>query len=237
MSAEAIICIENEAYPPLINGTNTIPADEPGYSIRIAQEAAQDAELSIEFIRRPWARCLQLVTSGKADGLLPSIKTDERKQLYRFPNDNKLFLTNADYHLFYSRKDKNADFYETLVNTKDKSTLSQAELKYGIAAPYGYIAHGMLKELKLLSSHDYALEKGLKMVASGKLDGYVVIKAIGEQKVFDKGLNEQLTTTQQPFLHERLYVAFNNSFYKNNQSKVDKFWQSLPNRRLEILGY
>ncbi len=238
LSAEAIICIENEAYPPSINGTHTLPTNNPGYSIEIAQTAAKRANLSIEFIRRPWARCLQLVSSGRIDGLLPSIKTYDRQQQYSFPQEDELFLSKADYHIFYHAEDHNAHFYEKLVTTENKSALVQeAKLKYGIAAPYGYIAYKMLQQFNLLASHDYALDKGLKMVANKKLDGYVVIKTIGEHKAEILNIRAKLKITKQPFLQERLYIVFNHDFYKSNKSKIDAFWQELPTSRLEILGY
>lgn len=237
LSAEVSICIENEAYPPLINGTDTLSTDNPGYSIQVAQIAAQRANLSFKFIRRPWARCLQLVSQGKVNGLLPSIKTYERNALYSFPENNRLFLNKADYHIFYSEQDRLGNFYETLAKSNNKSNVTPPELKYGIAAPYGYVAYKQLEQLNLLSSHDYSLNKGLEMVANGKLDGYVVIKRIGEEKAIKLNITKQLKITQAPFLQEHLYIAFNNRFYNNNQQKINAFWQQLPKSRREILGY
>lgn len=237
ISAEVSICIENEAYPPLINGTNSLPSDNPGHSIRIAKIAAQRADLTLKFVRRPWARCLQMVSQGKTNGLLPSIKTSERNDMYAFPSNNKLFLNRAEYHIFYSANDKRKRFYETLANSKDKSATPIPKLKYGIAAPYGYIAYAQLQRLNLLSSHDYTLEQGLQMVAKDKLDGYVVIKSIGEQRAKELGLHNQIKVTDSVFLQERLYVVFNKRFYANNQNKIDEFWRQLPDIRLEILGH
>lgn len=237
LSAEVSICIENEAYPPLINGTNSFPPNNPGFSIQVAQAAAQQVGISLKFIRRPWARCLQMVSHGKANGLLPSIKTDERNALYRFPSNNTLFLSKADYHIFYAKNDVNGNFYETLAKSKNKASITQPELKYGIAAPFGYIAYEHLANLNLLSSHDYPLQKGLEMVANGKLNGYVVIKKIGEKKAAALNITEQLQVTQAPFLQEHLYVAFNKRFYRNHQQKINEFWQHLPESRIKILGY
>lgn len=237
LSAEMSICIENKAYPPLINGTHSVPTENPGYSIRIAQLAAQRVGVSFKFIRRPWARCLQMVKQGKSNGLLSSIKTSERNEIYAFPNDDKLFLNNAQYHIFYSAQDKRTDFYQTLVSNKDTTTAQVPELKYGIAAPYGYIAYAKLKKLSLLSNHDYTLDQGLQMVAKGKLDGYVVIKSIGEQRAKELGLDNKIKVTDSAFLQEHLYIVFNKSFYANNQNKIDELWQQQPAIRLEILGY
>lgn len=236
-SAEVSVCIENQAYPPLINGTDTLPANNPGYSIKVAEVAAQRAGLQLTFIRRPWARCLQLVSQGKANALLPSIKTQERAELYRFPQHNELYLSKADYHIFYSVNDSNARFYESLAASQNKPNIVPPELKYGIAAPYGYIAYGMLKKLNLLSNHDYPLNQGLKMVANNKLDGYVVIKSIGEEKAQTLHLSQRIKPTLTPFLQEHLYVAFNKKYYKNNKNKIDEFWRQLPKSRYEILGY
>lgn len=237
ISAEVSICIENEAYPPLINGTNSLPSDNPGHSIRVAKIAAQRAGITLKFVRRPWARCLQMVNQGKTNGLLPSIKTNERNQMYAFPSNNELFLNKAQYHIFYSAKDKRKHFYEALANSKDKPITVTPELKYGIAAPYGYIAYAQLKRLNLLSNHDYTLEQGLQMVAKGKLDGYVVIKSIGEQRAKELGVYDKIKVTDSVFLQERLYVVFNNRFYTNNQNKIDEFWRQLPDIRLEILDH
>lgn len=237
LSAEVSICIENEAYPPLINGTHSLPVNNPGHSIKVAQIAAQRAGISLRFVRRPWARCLQMVSHGKINGLLPSIKTEQRNDMYAFPSDNKLFLNRALYHIFYSVNDQRADFYEELAKSKDKPSRLIPTLKYGIAAPYGYIAYARLKQLNLLSSHDYTLEQGLKMVAKGKLDGYVVIKSIGEQRAQELGVYSQIKATKSAFLQEQLYIVFNKRFYANNQRRINDFWKNLPIVRLQILGH
>lgn len=237
LSAEVTVCIENQAYPPVINGTNTVPKDNPGDVVLVAQTAAKHLNIDLGFIRRPWARCLQMASQGKVDGILPSIKTTERSALYRFPDNDEHFLSKAGYPIFYRISDEKAEFYEALARAKNKSSVTHPELKYGIAAPFGYIAYDLLKELKLLSNHDYSVHKGLEMVANNKLDGYVVINSIGQNKAKELAIDERLTATQFPLLQENLYVVFNKAFYANNKEKIDAFWRQLAISRQTILGY
>lgn len=231
------ICLENAEFSPLINGQQAINKEQPGPLIELIQQTAVQADINIEFSRIPWGRCLSYVDKGKINALLPSAKTNVRATKYQFPSNKEQFLVLAPYHIFYNSSDLNRAFYEDLTTTKDKSTLPVPYLKYGLTASFGYVVNDLLADLNLLAIHNYEAKVGLKMVANKKLDGYVVMKKLGEHKLTSLGLVERVKVTREPLMEERLYIAFNKDFYKDNKALVDKFWRQLQLVRTEKLGY
>lgn len=221
----------------MINGTDQILDSSPGKLIEVVKQAATNTGLKLNFIRVPWARCLNLVTKGKTDGLLPLVKTAERAKAYQYPTSEELYVGRTAYHVFYPVKSQHKGFFEQLALAKDKSQLSVPELNYGLGAPFAYKITGDLSSLGLLSNHYYKPDTGLVMVANNKLDGYIMMKNIGEQKVQDLAIAKQIQVSHNAFAKEKIYVAFNKEFYQQNRQVIDVFWQALEPARKQILNY
>lgn len=229
------ICMENVAFEPLITDSETVDFTNPGMAIDIALQAAKKVEIELTFIRRPWARCLSLVAKGKINGLLPSARTDTRMLTYQFPANKNNYLVLSPYHIFYATNSKHSEFYKALTTAHNKTKLTAPELNYGVTASYGYIANNLLADLGLLSNHYYTPDIGLKMVANNKLDGYVMMRSIGQGKLAQFALLDQVKATEQPLLSEKLYIVFNKEFYIGKSQLIDSFWQQLRLARVEKL--
>lgn len=52
-------CYENQEYLPYIKGNTTTPENKPGILVDIASAASKAVNLTPEFIRRPWKRCIE----------------------------------------------------------------------------------------------------------------------------------------------------------------------------------
>ena len=232
---EVSICMENLAFEPLITGNDEVNFNNPGLAIEIALQAAKKTNIKLNFTRRPWARCLNLVAKGKINALLPSVLTETRALTYQFPANQNDYLVLSPYHIFYSKDSQHSAFYEALTKASNKGQLTVPELNYGITASYGYVANDLLADLGLLSNHYYNADIGLTMVAKNKLDGYVLMKTIGQQKLDQLALKEQLKITEQPLLSEKLYIVFNKEFYENNSQLIKSFWQQLRIARIDKL--
>lgn len=237
LGKEVNLCVENLAYPPMLNGSEQIISHSPGKFIEIVQQAEANVELKINFTRLPWARCLKLVATGKVDGLLPLVKTAERANIYQYPDNEAFYLGQTAYHIFYSSSSRHKDFYHQLAQAKDKSKLPTPQLSYGLSAPFAYKVTTDLKHLGLLSNHYYKPDIGITMVANNKLDGYIMMKSIGERKIQKLALSKHLEISKAAFSKDKIYVAFNKDFYRKNNIVVDEFWRQLQLARTDKLGY
>lgn len=233
---EIRVCLENQAFPPIIKGKEHIIDDDPGVAIELTRAAANTANIKVSFVRLPWARCLKMVKKGQLDALLPSIKTPERAEIYQYPSQAQAYFMRAPYHIFYPKHSPYREYFETLSKTEDKASVTPPEMKYGISAPFQYVVNERLHDLGLLAKHIYELDQGLKMVAINKLDGYVFLKQIGLHKLEQAGTLAQVSITQSPFVHEKLYIPFNKAFYLENESKINAFWQALGRARVKRFG-
>lgn len=235
-STEVSICLENQAFPPIIAGKERILDRDPGIAIELTQAAATAANIKVTFIRLPWARCLDMVKKGHYDALLPSIKTQDRALVYQYPTHGQAYFMQAPYHIFYPKHSPYGDYFEALSTVEDKASLIQPEMQYGISAPFQYVVNERLKRLGLLAKHIYEVDQGLKMVAINKLDGYVFLKQIGLHKLEQAGTESQVSVSQHPFMLEKLYIPFNKAFYQAHKSTIDGFWYALGQARVERFG-
>jgi len=204
------ICHEANSYPPYIF---TLENNSTGLLVDIIKEAARLASIKLTLCSSPWLRCQKDVQSGQADALFAMVKTPEREKLYVFPpqGPDLYFLWQAQYPVFIgSDIEFNPKTYKP--NT-------------GFGAPLGYVVTDLLKEKNWLSDYVYTPSEGLRMVALGKLDGYVVERLIGESLLDQLALSNNVQATETSLLNTNWYIPFNHSYYKENRLKVTEFWQ------------
>lgn len=211
------ICHEASNYPPYIYLHNN---QAQGLLVDIILGAAEALNIQIVFDAKPWNRCQKDVKTGKSHALFAMIKTPKRATEYAFPLDEKNHLWTAKYPIFTSKK---APF--SLNNyTPDK----------GLGAPLGYVVWQKLKERGWLTPYQYTPEQGLKMVANGKLDGYVVERLIGLHLLHENQLSDHLVHSEENLLDTIWYLPFNRSFYQKNQKLIDNFWSKLNTARKKL---
>ncbi|WP_161568607.1 hypothetical protein [Pseudoalteromonas phenolica] len=118
--------------------------------------------------------------------------------------------------------------------SSSKFELENYKPNQGLGAPLGYVVWQTLNEKGWLSPFQYEPAQGLKMVAQGKLDGYVVERLIGLNLLFENHLQEEVTYSQNHLLDTTWYLPFNKNFYLNNQVLVENFWFELNNARAHL---
>lgn len=211
------ICHEASNYPPYIYQQDGQAA---GLLVNIIQTSAKNLNIHVEFDAKPWKRCQKDVKEGKSHALFAMIKTPTRAKEYVFPSDENNHLWTAKYPVF-TRND--AQF-----------SLSKYSPDKGLGAPLGYVVWQKLKDRGWLSPFQYAPEQGLKMVSTGKLDGYVVERLIGLHLLYENQLKEKLIVSDENLLDTIWYLPFNQNFYHENQLMVDTFWIEINKVRQEL---
>ena len=211
------ICHEASNYPPYIYQQDN---QAQGLLVDIILSAAEALNIQIEFDAKPWNRCQKDVKTGRSHALFAMIKTPKRANEYAFPLDEKNHLWTAKYPIFTSKKAR----FSLSNYTPDK----------GLGAPLGYVVWQKLKERGWLTPYQYTPEQGLKMVANGKLDGYVVERLIGLHLLHENQLSEQIIHSEENLLDTIWYLPFNRSFYLNNQNLVTSLWSELGKTRTHL---
>ncbi|MEP7703141.1 transporter substrate-binding domain-containing protein [Paraglaciecola sp. 25GB23A] len=222
-SQKLIFCYELADYPPYINSLD--PADNTtGYLNELISQTGNSLGIDIVFKRDSWGRCKKKVLDGSYHGLFAMIATPERSAQFAFPQDAlsapSRYLWQVNYPIFYPKsKGLNLSSYPNQFST-------------GLGAPFGYVVHQILANKKLLTPHNYTAEEGLKLVAQGKLDGYVVESEIGKLILEKLGEIDRVDISEEIILTSYWFLPFSRQFYQENPELVELFWTTLNKNRL-----
>lgn len=222
--APFIICYENQHFPPFVLGaTQEVPASG-GVLIDYIRLAEEQLDQAVVFERLPWKRCQAEVQRGNIDALFATIYTDERDQWAAFPKtDNQ-----PDQRYLYMAR------YPVFVPLS--STLTWDGQKFSTPYPQvqsvpGYVATLRLEAMGIKPMIPLQPKSALPMVASGRLDGFIVEELIGWSLVNELGLSAELQTLPIPFLEQPLYLAFSKQRYAEDNEAVERFWSALSTIR------
>jgi polar amino acid transport system substrate-binding protein len=222
-SDKLIFCYELADYPPYIDSLD--PTDNTtGYLNELITQTGNSLGIDIVFKRDSWGRCKKKVLEGSYHGLFAMIATPERMVQFAFPQDAlsnpSRYLWEVNYPIFYPKsKGLNLASYPNKLST-------------GIGAPFGYVVHQILANKKLLTPNNYTAEEGLKLVAQGKLDGYVVESEIGKLILEKLGDKDRVGITEETILTSYWFLPFSRQFYQENPELVELFWTTLNKNRL-----
>jgi polar amino acid transport system substrate-binding protein len=240
--ADVVFCYEDQNYEPYVFHLNNSENVPTGLLINIIRAAAKKANLPIQFVRRPWLRCQQMVKDNEAQALFAMIKTPERTTLFAYPKDESQALTTVEYGLFI-KKNGFLDNKNTLADiTSAGNRLNvgkyKKHLQFGLSAPTGYVVNDILSKNNILSNFEYTLDEGLIAVADNRLDGYVVAKLIGINKVNEHLLSNLIYWSNITLDSNDWYIPFNKEYYQQNKMRIEKFWLEISQvKNTEITDY
>lgn len=234
-------CYEDRNFPPYIFSTSN--NDQPkGLMIDLILLSAKDAGFTVNLISKPWLRCQKLVKQNQANALFAMIQTNERSQIFAFPKNKNLqqpYLFQGEYAIFI-QKDGPFDLDKTKQLLIDENGLNldvyYPVAKYGLSAPLGYVVRTILKDKNVLSSLNLTPIQGLKFVANGKLDGFVIDRKIGTYLSKELNLEHKLTATKYSLLQTKWHAAFNKEFYQTNQKQINEFWNAFERHRSHLVN-
>ncbi len=158
--------------PPFTYGVSTdIDSKKPGIVIDLSKAAAAHAGIPLSFNRVPWARGLEMLEAGDADGIFMSSYTEERLRYGVYPmKDGKpdalRKLTDLSYW-FYTRAGSGV--------TWDGKTLD--DLHTPVAATTGYAVVPILEKMGLSVETDPIHMRNLHKLESGDVDAYAELEA------------------------------------------------------------
>nr|WP_308419101.1 transporter substrate-binding domain-containing protein [Terasakiella brassicae] len=226
------LCYEDEDYAPYLRGDTQQPAKpNPGVLVEITKAAFQEAGQKVQYIRRPWKRCMHLLRDGKIAGMFGVIHTKEREKIGKYPMQNgevdpERRLLFVDYPIFYNAAHSAIQW--------DGQRFSGPAPRIG--TPLGYATvKSLKKEHKIIPNTSFLPASGLKLVSEGKLDGYIVEKNVGLSLLSKLGLKDKVVAHQPPFKRHALYLVLSHDFYENNSKEAEKIWSTLAVLRKTVL--
>lgn len=220
------ICFEDNNHSPaltkhLVDGIATY-----GIHSQLAAKAFSLAQVDVEIIRLPWRRCLHETSTGQMDAAIGVGWTIDRQQQLAFPLDGQqkpdagYCLIQVDYHLYIHQQSE---------LRWDGEKLHQ--LKFGLAAPKGFVVEQKLRQLNALSTLPSDINSGLEMVLKQRLDGYVLAEFVAKEQLQQHPGRQQIKKLQPPFYQQPLFLVFSPKLAKQQPQLVQKVWQQIPQAR------
>ncbi|MBO9491169.1 transporter substrate-binding domain-containing protein [Endozoicomonas sp. G2_1] len=222
-----MVCVEDQLYIPYLDKDERKRAD--GNVVELLRWSAQRIGFNVVLKRQSWGRCLSEIADGKVDAAMAVNYTPARAKLMAFPQGAELSKPPAYLWRFH---------YPFFVEKGSVFSLEEyrQQGKYGISSPNHYVSYDTLKRQGLLAPYDYTLESGLKMVALGRLDAYVVDSEIGQAALQRLKLADKVEASKEFLLETYGHLAFSRHFYQDHKKQVDSLWQSLALGRAQLFN-
>jgi polar amino acid transport system substrate-binding protein len=225
------LCYEDQDYAPYLIGASVTPAvPKPGLLVELSQKAFASVGFEVDFVRRPWKRCMRMVEENQAVGMFGVIYSKEREKIGTYPMigkepDRSRRLLSVDYPIFH-HKDKPIEW--------DGTSFLNTQIK--VATPLGYQIADTLKSTHHIEPNTtYLPEAGLLLIAQNKLDGYIVEKNVG-MAILRKHKLENIVIPSDPvFKQHELYLFLSHGFYDTHKEKAENIWSSLAVLRKKAL--
>lgn len=222
-ATELRLCYEAASQSPNLPLYQVGALQVAGLHASLTVAALQQQQVQFQLQRMPWLRCLKAVSTGQLDGAIGVGWTAERATQLQFPLDAKgqpdaqkaLFTLN--YHI-YTKIDSPLSW--------DGQQLQQ--LRYGIAAPKGFITADKLAALGALAQTDAEIDAGLLLTLQQRIDGFVLAEGTMDPQLQQHKQRHLIKKLQPPFFRQSLYLVFSQRSYDQHSVLIQQLWQQLP---------
>lgn len=194
-----------------------------GLHAALTVAALQQQQVQFQLQRMPWLRCLKAVSTGQLDAAIGVGWTAERAAKMQFPlnstgqpDEQKALLT-LNYHI-YTKTDSQLSW--------DGQRLQQ--LRYGIAAPKGFITADKLAALGALAETDADIDAGLLLTMQQRIDGFVLAEGTMDPELQQPKQRHLIKKLQPAFFRQSLYLVFSQRSYDQHTALIQQLWQQLP---------
>lgn len=228
------LCYESEDLVPYTAPQPNSPVGQPGLLLELVEQAARQARLRLDLHRRPWKRCIHEVRQGDSDGLFAAIWQADREAWGRFPGRLAQGMAPVA-----ERQRLWRVTYRIIVRPDSSLEWDGRRffgIVHGIGAPLGYATSQRLQALGVLASESFAVDKGLRMTAAGRLDGYVLEHEIGQALIERLQLQDRLTLLPMPLMTSDWYLPVSHQYYRDHPELAERFWAALAEQRERLGG-
>lgn len=202
------------------SGAEVPPLGQRGIVIDIMDQVAAEIGLPLEWVRRPWPRCLAMMAEGEVDGLTGINYTPQRGKQMAFPLmqdgtlDIERTITPLAYYFFYN-------IYNPLQWDGEKFNRK----RISIASPRGFVVTDILREKGFSHVQEMGADQGFKALLDRKVD--VFVESMLHYAVARKTLPNLDIRTKRldpPIYVSYIYNPVSKSYYSRNSKMVEQFW-------------
>jgi polar amino acid transport system substrate-binding protein len=216
------LCYEDSSVYPWITGENK------GLVISELHMVEKDLNITFEFLRLPWKRCLQEVRLGNIQAAIAASFNKERASWGSYPRNpdaslNQDFRLHTDSFYFYRRIDSPIRWANNTVQNLGTQVIG-AQLGYSVAKSLEDSAYP-IKYLPNSEDLFKLLEKGLLQIAV--LQNHEAMKVMRNNPALEKTVvkeGEAVKIADQ-------YLLFNTSYYLKEEKLVTSIWQAIARAR------
>lgn len=224
---EYIFCLEDQANPPFIEARDQWVSGNRGYLIDLADLAANESNITLSYINRPWKRCQNELKLGNVDGLLTFIYSPERDHWAEFPKTNG----NVDHRYGYLAQYKVFTYTDSTLEWDGEKFNSDSAAVF--SAP-GYLAQRRLQDLGYIQTRNITPIDGLTLLGNERIDGYILENLVGHNIASNLKIDQKLKTLEPAFMEQALYVVFSKQRYAVDFQEIESFWRALANQRYQF---
>lgn len=202
-------CYENkEFYPHFLGNSTVIPKDRPGALIEVLLRLDEAVpEITISFIRKPWARCLNLLESGSVSAVIGSFSKERSKYAVYPLKDGQLDVNKA------------IDNLSTCLVVLKNSHLTIKDVST-VAVPYGYIVAGQLKNAGFEVYETDSLSLAHQLLLSKRVSASVIDCSNSLE-------NENFRILPKPIRKHQGYLMMSKDFFQRSPEIATHLWSTL----------
>lgn len=191
-----------------------------GFFSEIVIKTLSDCNIDYEIQYFPWARCSEMVKSGKAWATFPFAPTKAREQIFYF--SDPIYKTNQKFYYWKDNKKLTNEFYTYFKISDFKGYIFGGTTGYWYGTRDDISALGVKSEW---AGDTYAL---LKMLRSGRIDFLIEDELVCDAaiKTSFSGQADKFSTLSSPaMIQDYLLIASKN--YPDSRQLLNKFNASL----------
>ena len=218
-----LFCYEDKEIAPMFLGAGQeIPTQRPGASadvLRLLDDAVDGVD--IEFVRKPWRRCLKDLESNKVNAVIASFR-EGREQIAVYPMDED---AKPNAHFAISRFGScllGRDIFRSQWQSRDKFNTKT----FTIAVPSGYGLSAVLKKEPLFVHETVSKESAFELLNKGVVDSSIDICQVDKIKASSYPYSDtDVKALFPPYEFTLGYLVFSHQFYENHPTLSHKMWQ------------
>ncbi len=224
------LCYENREQPPYYLGDSiVVPSQRQGIYVDILSKVTTELGIGLQWVRRPWKRCLRLLELNEVDGVLGASFLEERKAIGRYPIrggilDRNTRLAMKSYS-FYAMKGNSLKWTGELSALRDRN----------IGVPLGYAIRSTLIKAGVTISEQPHTELLFEMLRHRRIEAVATIAEVGDFLIQQNpGKYKDVIKLSPKLQTKAYYLLISRGFYEDNQDLAWKIWNQIPAYRSEV---
>lgn len=182
--------------------------------------------IDVQLHSMPWVRCLHAVTKGDVDGAIGVGWTAERALSMQFP-----LQSNGEPDPAFALFSVNYFVYSHAQGDLQWDGQKFHQVKFGIAAPKGFIVAQMLQQLGVYNPLEAEIDAAIMLTVNRRIDGFVQSRTVAEGQIAQSKDAKLIKRLEPVFFRQQLYLVFSKQAMQRDPTQLKQIWQTIPEFR------